>query len=269
MIKKVIISVSKEDLELISSISAFPKELWPLGGTSLIQRIISEVKDAEIQEVILVVPHEKKIVIDYLKELLSLTDIFKGIKFSYIPQKNSLGHGHSIFQTEKMMGEDNFGFSLSDDLIHSKNSCFIQLNNVFRTSQKPVLALRGVEEGVSSFGYVKVEKIANRFYKIKSLLDELGPQDKGYEFVLGGRGILTPTTFEYLRKIKVSKNKVMTLARALDIMIKDGKTIYGYELDGQWLQCNGKLNFMKSDLFLSLNNQDLGPDLKKYLNEII
>jgi UTP--glucose-1-phosphate uridylyltransferase len=266
MIKKAIISISKEDLDLVPSLSTLPKELWSLGGISLIQRIVSELKDSEIEEIIIVVPHEKKILIDYLKELTSSSDLFKGIKFSYVTQKNSLGHGHSILQSEKMMGEDNFGFSLSDNLIHSKSSCFSQLTNVFRTSQKPVVALRRAGEGVSAFGYVKVEKIANRFFKIKSLVDEIDPGDDGYEFVLTGRGVLTPTTFDYLRKIKASKTKIMTFARALDIMIKDGKTIYGYEIEGQWLQCNNRVNLVKSDPFLSLNDQDFGPDLKKYLN---
>ncbi len=269
MIKKAVISISKEDLGLIPSLLTLPKELWSLGGISLIQRIISELKDSGIEEIIIVVPYEKKVVIDYLKELTSSSDLFKGINFSYITQKNSLGHGHSMLQSEKMMGEDDFGFSLSDNLIHSKNSCFSQLTNVFRTSQKPVVALRRIEEGVPAFSYVKVEKIANRFYKIKSFVDEIDPGDDSYEFVLAGRGVLTPTTFDYLRKIKASKTKVMTFTRAFDIMIKDGKTIYGYEIEGQWLQCNNRLNLMKSDLFLSLNDQDFGPELKKYLNVII
>ena len=56
------------------------------------------------------------------------------------------------------------------------------------------------------------------------------------------------------------------LAKALDKMAKDGKIIYGYEFEGKWLECGNKLDWLKSNLYLSLKHPEFGPKLKKHFN---
>ena len=51
-------------------------------------------------------------------------------------------------------------------------------------------------------------------------------------------------------------------------MLKDGKVVYGHEIEGKWLECGNKLAFLKSNFYLSLNHPKYGPELKKFLKEI-
>ena len=49
---------------------------------------------------------------------------------------------------------------------------------------------------------------------------------------------------------------------------KAGKLIYGYQIQGNWLECGDKMRWLKSHFYLSLNDPDFGPELKNYLKEI-
>jgi UTP-glucose-1-phosphate uridylyltransferase len=51
-------------------------------------------------------------------------------------------------------------------------------------------------------------------------------------------------------------------------MLKDGKMIYGYEIEGEWLECGDKVNWLKSNLYLSLNHPEFGPILREFLKKI-
>jgi len=88
------------------------------------------------------------------------------------------------------------------------------------------------------------------------------------DLAIVGKYILTPEVFDYLKKIKPNQNGEVILAEALNKMLREGKVIYGYEFEGRWLECGNKLEWLKSNLYLSLNNPQFGPELKKFLKEI-
>ena len=51
-------------------------------------------------------------------------------------------------------------------------------------------------------------------------------------------------------------------------MIESGKTIYGYEINGRWLECGTKLSWLESNFYLSLKHPTFGERLKKIIKEI-
>ena len=50
-------------------------------------------------------------------------------------------------------------------------------------------------------------------------------------------------------------------------MINDGKVIYGYEIEGDWLECGQTIDWIKSNLFLTLKHKEYGPIIKEYLKK--
>jgi len=82
-----------------------------------------------------------------------------------------------------------------------------------------------------------------------------------------GRYVLTPEVFDYLKKAEVGKKGEIILAEVLQKMLNDGKTIYGYEFEGKWLECGEKEEWLKTHLYLSLKNERYGPRLKKFIKE--
>ncbi len=290
MVKKAILPIAGLGTRFLPLSKELPKEFWPLADLPVIQYIVEEAVNSGVEEIVFVISPEKKMIVDYfgdspkvekvLKErnktslidkLDEFRDKFKDVKFSHVIQKTPLGDGHAILQAEASIGEEPCGVLFGDDVVHAPKPCLEQLAEVYKTCQKPVLAIRRVpKEMIPSYGILEVEKIANRFYKIKKIVEKPALEDAPSDFAIVGKYVLTPSVFDYLKKGgKPVKGKEMILADAFERMIGDGKTIYGYEFEGDWLECGNKVNWMKSHLFLSLKHPEFGPALKKYLKDIL
>jgi len=53
-----------------------------------------------------------------------------------------------------------------------------------------------------------------------------------------------------------------------DKMLDEGKTIYGYELKGEWLECGDKLKWIKSFLYMAMRDKRYKDEVKQYLKTI-
>lgn len=288
-IKKAIIPIAGLGTRFLPLSRVVPKELWPLVDIPVIQYIIKEAKQAGIEEIIFVLKPNNKRVLDYLKpspkiekilkdkkrqdilsELKSLQEVFKNINFSYVLQKKPLGDGHAILQAAKLIKDEPVVCMFGDDIIESKTPAVSQLAKLFRTCQKPIIGLyRVVKEKIPHYGVVSIEKIANRIYKIKDIIEKPSLEQALSSLAIVGRYILTPEVFYYLRKARPSKKGEIILAEIFNNqMLRQGKVIYGCEIEGTWLECGDKLRWLKSNLYLSLKHPKYGPELKEYLKEL-
>lgn len=288
-IKKALIPIAGLSTRFLPFSKVFPKELLPLADLPMIQYVLTEARNSGIKEIIFVLSPNNKKVLDYLKpspkiekilkerkkesilaEIKQFQDFFKDISFSYVLQKQPLGDGHAILQTAKLIGSESVACLFGDDVIDSKTPVILQLAKVFKTCQRPVVALSRVsKEKIPYYGIVGVEKIANRLYKIKKIIEKPSLEEASSDLVIVGRYILTPEVFDYLKKAKPSKKGEVILAEVLNNqMLKDGKIIYGYEIEGNWLECGDKARWLKSHLYFSLKHPRYGPELKNYLKEI-
>jgi len=284
-IKKVIIPIAGLGTRFLPLSKVVPKELLPLVDKPVLQYIVEEVKNSGISEIIFVVNSEKQFILNYFRkspkmekilqerkrnhlliELRNLENLCQDISFSSVFQKKPLGDGHAILQTESKVRGESVGVLFADDIVDSKIPCLSQLLNVFKTCQKPILALyRMPKEKLSSYGIVEAEKIANRIYKIKKIIEKPKPEEAPSDLAIMGKYILTSEVFDELKRAKPGKRGEIILAEVLDKMLKDGKIIYGYEVEGKWLECGNKLDWLKSHFYLSLKHPEYGEKLKEVL----
>jgi UTP--glucose-1-phosphate uridylyltransferase len=290
MIKKVLLPIAGLGTRFLPLSKELPKEFWPLADIPVIQYIVEEARDSGAKEIVFIISPEKKIIFNYFKEsekvekilkernkgpliekLKEFKDSFKDVSFSYVVQRKPLGDGHAILQADEKIGNNPCGVLFGDDVVSFKNPCLGQLDNIFRNYKKPVIAIRKVpKEMIPSYGILEVEKIANRLYKIKKIVEKPSIEEAPSDFAIVGKYILTPDVFCYLKMAgRPSKGKEMILADAFQRMIKDGKSIYGYEFEGDWLECGNKINWMKSNLSVSLNHKEFGSELRKHLKDIL
>jgi len=165
-IKKVIIPVAGLGTRFLPLSLAISKEFFPLVDKPLIQYILEEVKKSGFTDVIFVISQKQKMILNYfkkspelekilikkkrekiLKELKDFEESFSGISFSYVVQKNPIGDGHAILQAQKLLSSEPVAVSFSDDIIDSDTPALSQLNNIFETSNAPVIALKFLREG--------------------------------------------------------------------------------------------------------------------------
>jgi len=286
--KKAILPVAGMGTRFLPLSKALPKELWPIIDKPAIQFIIEETKNSGIEEIVFVNNKRKKIISEYfksypeaLKKILKtrkkqqalesieeLEDLVKGIKFSTVFQDKPLGDGHAILQARTKIKKEPVAVLFGDDIVESKTPCLQQLKEIYRTCQRPVVALHRLpKEMLPSYGVVKVEKIAARVFKIKEIVEKPEPGAEPSDLAIVGKYILTPDVFEFLKKAKPSKKGEIILAEVFAKMLQQGKSIYGYEFDGKWLECGNKLAWLKTDLYLTLQDSRFGAELKKFIKD--
>src|SRR3989344_9674957 len=254
-VKKAIIPIAGLSTRFLPLSKSVPKELWPLVDKPVIQYIVEEVKKSGISQIIFVISPKKKAILDYFKksreiekilkdrkkdqilaELKHLEDISQDISFSVALQKKQLGDGHAVLQAEKFMNQEPFAVLFGDDIVDSSSPCLLQLLNIFKTSQKPVVALARVsKEKIPLYGIVEVEKIAKRIFKIKKIVEKPTLESAPSDLAVVGKYVLTPEIFPYLKKVKIAQRGEIGMADALAEMIKSGIIIYCYEFEGKWL----------------------------------
>jgi UTP--glucose-1-phosphate uridylyltransferase len=287
-IKKAIIPVAGLGTRFFPLSRAVPKEFFPLVDKPIIQHIVDEVKKSGIKEIVFVVSPGQKIILNYfqkspelekllakrkkenvLKELRDFEEGFEGISFSFVTQRRPLGDGHAILQAAKEAGNEPAAVSFGDDIVDSETPALSQLLNVFKTCGTPVIGLKQLpREKIPAYAGLAVEKIANRLYKIKKITEKPELSQVSSDLTIVGKYILTPEVFQYLKKAVPSKRGEIILAEVFDKMLSDGKTIYGYELKGEWLECGDKLKWLKSFFYLALKDQRFKDELKQYLKAI-
>ncbi len=291
-IKKIIIPIAGLGTRFLPLSNVISKEFLPLVDKPVIQYIIEEVKNSGIEEVVFVVNPGRKNILDYfkkntelekllvkrkkdkiLKELKDFEEVFRGISFSCVVQKEPLGDGHAILQAAKYVNNEPVAVSFGDDIVYSDKPAIAQLMEIFKTCQAPVVALKQMPvDKISAYGVVDVEKIANNLFKIKKFVEKPEASKAPSNLAIVGKYILTPEVFQYLKKTGTKgnpeRNGEIVLAEIFEKMLADGKFIYGCELKGEWLECGDKLKWIKSFFYLALKDERFKDELKQYIKTI-
>lgn len=289
-VKKAIILTAGLATRFLPLSKAVPKELLPLADKPTLQYILEEALASGINEVIFVVsPGKKTAILNYFKKTPKLEKILKERKkeeiltelkkaeklgqsfsFSFATQKEPLGDGHAILHAKKMSENESCAVFFIDDILVSKTPCLSQLMQIYKTCKKPVIALKRLpSEKLPFYGIVETEKIASRLHKIKRIIEKPSAESAPSDLAVMGRYIITPEVFQYLKGLSPNAKKEIILANALEKMVRDGKIVYGYEVEGDWLECGNKKLWLKSNVYFSLKHPEFGSDIKKYLKEIL
>ncbi len=287
-VKKVILPVAGLGTRFLPLSKVIPKEIFPVVDKPTIEYIVEEAKQSGISEVFFVVNSKDKVILNYfkksqelenilkkrnkdeiLKELQDFQEKFEGISFSHVLQRKPLGDGHAVFQARKKIKNEPVAVLFGDDIIDAETPALEQLIRVFETCNSPVVALKKVpQEKLPAYGVVRVEKIANRLYKIKKIIEKPEVSQAPSDLAVVGKYVLTPEVFDYLKKASPSGRGEIILADTLEKMIGDGKIVYGYEVKGEWLECGDKSKWIQTFLYFALKDPKFGEQVKKYLKEI-
>jgi len=177
---------------------------------------------------------------------------WQGVEMRVVWQKQPLGDGHAVLQAKSLFGKKPVMVSFGDDIIISKTPALGQLSEVFQKFGRPVLALKRVpKERTGFYGVLKVKKVGPRLYRLLKMVEKPDPKEAPSDLVWPGKCILNDEVIEYLRQAKPIFRKEIILSQTFEKMMEDGKIIYGYEIEGKWLECGNVDGWLKSNLYLA------------------
>ena len=266
MIKQAIIPLAGLGTRLLPLTSVFAKELLPINGKAGIEYILDECIDAGIKEVIFIISQKKLMIKKYFyndkfykdiikkkkdsrikKEYQKILKYKKMIKFVF--QDKPLGTGDAVLKTRRFIKDKYFLMLLPDDLIFKQNcsKSMIAIHNKFNSS---VMASMKVEKNeVSRWGIYNVkEKINNKNFVIKSVVEKPSIKDAPSNNAVIGRYILPKTIFNKLSNLKPGKGGEIHITDAIQSLINDNHRFIGHNFSGKYLDCGTMNGYINSNL---------------------
>ena len=285
-VRKAIFPVAGFGTRFLPATKAQPKEMLMVVDKPVIQYLVEEAVKAGIEEIIFVTGRGKRAIEDHFDYSFELEktlveknklDLLKKVKeienlakFSYVRQPIPLGDGHAILCAAHLVEEDEpvlvmFG----DTLYDSPTSHIKQVTDVYEKYGDPVVGLSEVDKNeVSKFGVIGGTDLGDGNYEIKEFVEKPKVGEAPSNLAAVGIYVITPEVLKVLGGMKSGKSGEIRLADAFDLMLEDGRPLYGKKIEGEWIDTGNKFNFLKASIKFGLKDKEIGADLKKLIKEL-
>lgn len=282
-IRKAILPVAGFGTRFLPATKAQPKEMLPVVDKPVVQYLVEEAVASGIEEIIFVTGRGKRAIEDHFdvsyeledtlveknkQDLLAAVQKISGLaRFSYVRQPVPLGDGHALLQAAHLVDNDEAVLVIFGDCIYdSEIPTARQLIETYEKYHDPVIGLSEVaHEDVSKFGVIDGVDLKDSTYEVKRMVEKPKPEDAPSNLVAVGKYIITNEVFQVLAKMKEGKSGEIRLADAFDLMLEQGKPLYGKKLAGEWLDTGDKFNFLKATIQLGLKHPEVGERLRRYI----
>ncbi|MFH0767367.1 MAG: UTP--glucose-1-phosphate uridylyltransferase GalU [Bacillota bacterium] len=285
MIKKAVIPAAGYGTRFLPITKALPKELLPIIDHPTIEFIVNEAIESGITDILLIVSSNKNAIIDYFDYNLELETILlsknkyeeygiirniaQGAKIHYIRQREQLGLGHAVLQAEAFVGNDPFAVLLGDDMYVSKEKPALrQLIDVYNQVQTSVLGTIEVDyKDTYRYGIcIPKEKKEGRLVELKGVIEKPKIEEAPSRSAIGGRYILTPKIFSYLKnQTKGAGNEIQLTDAILRLMSEE--KVFSYDLEAKRYDVGNKIDYIEAILDFGLEKEEIKEGLQKLINK--
>lgn len=280
-IKKAIVAVAGSGTRFLPVTKAMPKEMLPIVDKPIIQLVVEELVEGGIEDIILVTKWDKKPLEDHFDNSWALendlekagkTELLEKIKrvsemanFIYVRQKGPYGNGTPVLTAASLVDDEPFVFVWGDDLVKSKVSFTKQMIEDYEKNGKPMIGVQKVaKEDVVRYGIVKLRENSN---EIEDIIEKPSIEEAPSQLADFGRMILNQEIVDVLKKTALGKGNELWIVDAIRSYVRGGGIFLAKEIEnGEWLTTGDPLNYLKALLTYAFDREDIGKDLRAYIN---
>jgi len=285
-VRKAVIPAAGLGTRFLPATKAMPKEMLPIVDKPTIQYIIEEAIASGIEEILIITGKSKRAIEDHFdrsceleqelekKNNQELLDIVKTVSemadVHYIRQKEAKGLGHAIYCAKTFVGNEPFAVMLGDDVVYNDEvPCLKQMIDVYDKYQMSVLGVQTVkDEDVCKYGIVDGDKVEDRVYTVKDLVEKPAVNEAPSNVAILGRYIINPGIFDILAETKPGKGGEIQLTDALkELALKED--MYAYDFIGKRYDVGNKQGFLEATVETALRRSDLRDEFLEYLVKIV
>ena len=283
-VRKAVITAAGWGTRFLPATKSQPKEMLPLVDKPVIQYVVEEAVSSGIEQIIIITAQGKHAIENHFdrsfelehvlrekpdeKRLREVQRVSNMADICYIRQKEQLGLGHAVSMAKDLVGNEPFALFLPDDLIAAEVPAMKQMIEVFERYDGSVIAVEPVPpEKTSSYGIIDPEKLEDRVYAVKGLIEKPSPEDAPSNLGIVGRYILTPEVFDMIGRVRPGAIGEIQLTDALHLL-REGQQIYAYEFDGVRHDTGEPLGFLRACIDYAMARPDIGPGLREYLRQL-
>jgi UTP--glucose-1-phosphate uridylyltransferase len=286
-VRKAVILAAGYGTRFLPATKAIPKEMLPLVDRPAIQHVVEEAVRAGLEQIIMVTAAAKRAVEDHfdrdreleqwleqkgniqqadeMRRLAGLADIV------CVRQKERLGIGHAVLMARSLVGDEPFALFFPDDIIESAVPAIKQLMDVFYRHGGSVLAVQRVpREEIHHYGVIEPKPLEERVYQVLGIVEKPPASEAPSDLTVVGRYVLTPAIFPLLASTPPDAKA------GGEIQLTDGiarllgeESVFACRYEGQRFDVGRPLGLLKASLSMALARPDLGPELRRYLRELV
>lgn len=274
VIRKAVIPAAGLGTRFLPATKAQPKEMLPVVDKPVIQYVVEEAVKSGIEDILIITGRGKRAIEDHFdraeiedENLDELEEILESVNIYYVRQKEQKGLGDAVHHAKSFVGDEAFALMLGDTITIPE--CTKQLIEKHEQYGLSVVAVESVpEDRIINYGMVEGREIEPSVYLIEKLVEKPRPEEVSSNLGVLGRYILTPAIFDAIERTPVGKGNEIQLTDALRLLNEDEK-IYAYVYNGKRYDIGNKLDWIKSNIELSLREAEFEDSLRRFLVELL
>lgn len=292
-VTKAIIAAAGYGTRFLPQTKAMPKEMLPLIDKPIIQYVVEELVAAGIKDIIIISGSNKRSIEDHfdtpnqdlinnlvsggekkahlLHEIEAISNL---ANFIYIRQKGPYGNATPVACASHLIGNEPFIYTFADDFFAAKPGRTQQLIDAHEKYGGSILACKSVtdDQEYDRYGIAGGEQIAEGVIKVDTIVEKPGKAAAPSNLATVSGYLLTPHILTYIDEAiaahKLDSNGELMIQPIMQAMINDGLAIYAKQIEGgRFYDTGDKLEYLKTAIDFALERPDMGPGLKKYLQE--
>jgi len=263
--------------------------MLPVVDRPAIQYVVEEAIRAGLNDVLMITGRNKRALEDHFDRVPVLESqlaeqgkdaLLKAVEATnelgelhYVRQGDPKGLGHAVLRGKVHVGEEPFAVLLGDDLIDEKEDLLSQMVEVQQATGGSVIALMEVpRESISAYGAAAIEAVEGQdgYVKVTGLVEKPAPEEAPSNYAVIGRYVLSSKVFEVLENTAPGRGNEIQLTDALQTLAVgtgEGEGVYGVVFKGRRFDTGDKLSYLKANVILASEREDLGPELREWLKE--
>jgi UTP--glucose-1-phosphate uridylyltransferase len=186
------------------------------------------------------------------------------VDIHYIRQKDPKGLGHAILHAEKHCDGEPFAVLLGDTItvpFKGEKTCAYQMISAFDKYQQSIIAVERIQKyKIQDYGIIDGNRIDDGVYRIRDIVEKPALGDAPSDLGSIGRYVLEPDIFDHLREAKPGYGGEIQLTDSLRLL----RDSIGLITKCKRYDVGDKLGWMKTNIELSLEREDLGEDLRSF-----
>ena len=284
-IRKAVLPVAGLGTRVLPASKVVPKEMLPLVDKPTLQYIVEEAVAAGIEEIIFVTSLSKRSIEDHFdafpelemvlerkgkqKALEELRHVESMATYTSVRQPEPRGLGHAVLCAKELVGDEPFVVMLGDDLVAPERPCLPRMIEIHEQYGGSVLSLfKSPPEQISSLGIVSVEDVGPDVVKVTHLVEKPALEEAPSDLAVAGRYILTADIFGFLEKTPPGKGGEIQVTDAIEMQAQAGRC-YGLRFTGIRYDTGTPLGLLTTSIAYALKRPDLGPELRKYMQQVL
>ena len=285
-VKKAVILAAGKGTRFMPYTKAHPKEMLAVIDRPSLQLIIEEVVASGIQDVMLVISHEKEDIRRYftpdaemeeslrkvgkIKEAESLRELNNLCKITFAYQPVPNGTGRAVALAREWANGEPFAVLNGDDFIHNVTYPVTkQLVDACEKTGGSVVGVQAVDKtAIKGYATCKVDAVSDRLYKLDDIIEKPQTEAEIYSLLAPlGRYVFTSEIFDEIEKAPMRNGEVY-LTDAIRSLCAKGN-VYAYDFEGERYDFGDKLGYLKGLTAYALESSAYGEQYRQFLTELL